>query len=308
MTNHVLKTVSFLTIFALLSPGWGGAIVAIAQERPVFRASVALVPITAVVRNSRNQLVRGLLREEFQVREDGQVRQIVDFRATDSGPVSVAVLFDTSGSMRGPNLDRGIEAVNQLLDTLNQEGDEVALFTFDKGLRQETPFTPEADLVRCALDAMTAWGLTSIYDAVADAADEVAARSAVNRRVVIVVTDGADTSSTFSPAEASARASEIEVPVYVLDVAPARPQRPLVQHADAANLANLAYSTGGDVRHVTNVETLNAAIGGLMSELRQQYFLAIESAPTEGWRRLEVTTNRDDVMIRARSGYFATQG
>ena len=169
MTNKAFRTLRILTIFALISPGVG-PMPALAQERPVFKASVSLVPITAVVRNSRNELVRGLIREEFQVREDGHVRPIVDFRSTDSGPVSIAVLFDTSGSMRGPNLDRGIEAVNELLDTLTLEGDEVALFTFDKVLRQEMPFTQEVDLIRCAMDTMSAWGLTSIYDAVADTA------------------------------------------------------------------------------------------------------------------------------------------
>ncbi len=297
-----------LTIFALLAGGLTGPVTARAQERPVFKASVAVVPITAVVRNSRNQLVRDLARGDFEVREEGELRPIVEFRSSDNGPVSIAVLFDTSGSMRGPNLDKGIGIVDRLLDAMRHEADEVALFTFDKTLRQETPFTNEVDLIRCGMDAMSAWGLTSIYDAVADAADEVAERAPGNRRVVIVVTDGADTSSTFSPAEASARASAIDVPVYVIDVAPGQRHAAVAPRVDDASLAHLAFSTGGDVRRLMPGESMDVTIAALMSELRQQYVLAIESAAAEGWRRLEVTTNREDVLIRARTGYFSTEG
>ena len=308
MPNHGYRTASLLTTIALLASGLAGPMSARAQERPVFKASVAVVPITAVVRNARNQLVRDLGRGDFQVREEGELRPIVEFRSSDSGPVSVAILFDTSGSMRGPNLDKGISLVDRLLDAMQHEADEVALFTFDKTLRQETPFTNDVDLIRCGMDAMSAWGLTSIYDAVADAADVVAERSPGNRRVVIVVTDGADTSSTFSPAEASARASAIDVPVYVIDVAPAKRHTAAVLQADEASLAHLAFSTGGDVRRLAAGDAMDLTVAGLMSELRQQYFLAIESAAGEGWRRLEVTTTRENVLIRARTGYFSTPG
>src|SRR5688572_26092320 len=69
-----------------------------APQQPTFRTSVAIVPITAVVRDGRRRLVRNLGRDDFQVLEHGAPRRIIEFSANDDGPVSVALLFDTSGS------------------------------------------------------------------------------------------------------------------------------------------------------------------------------------------------------------------
>jgi VWFA-related protein len=275
------------------------------DARPTFRSSVALVPITAVVRDGKNRVVRELQKDDFEVFEDSQRRRVVDFSATARGPVTLGVLFDTSGSMRGPNLHKGQILVNMLLDQLDRNSDEAALFTFDKAIRQETPFTNDPERIRTALEQTNSWGLTSLYDAIADTAKQVGERRA-QRRAVIGVTDGVDTSSTLTSPEVSAMASAIDVPVYILAVEPAR-QVPDDTTADAHEdaLANLARWTGGDLRHVAAREETVPAIASLMAELRQQYFLAIESSSTSGWYRLDVRTRRKGLMVRARSGYFA---
>jgi VWFA-related protein len=275
-----------------------------AQEGKVtFRTGVALVPITAVVRDSRNRIVRNLDRDDFHVLENSQPRRILDFRATDEGPVTLALLFDTSGSMRGPNRERAKEVVNKLLDSLNHTSDEVALFTFDKALRQETPFTSDADRIRGAMDDIEAWGLTSLYDAIGETAKRVADRRA-QRRAVIVITDGVDTSSTLSAPEVSGLASSIDVPVYAIAVVPAREPAAKDGAEGEGALADLAYWTGGDVNHIAAPQAANIAIAGLMAELRQQYFLAIESDSASGWHRIDVKTRRRGLTVRARSGYF----
>ena len=112
------------------------------QDRPTFSAGVALVPITAVVRDSRNRIVRDLARDDFQVLENSRPRSIVDFRASDDAPISVAFLFDTSGSMPvASNLEKGKGVVEHFLRHVKPRSDEIALFTFHKLLRQEVPFT-----------------------------------------------------------------------------------------------------------------------------------------------------------------------
>ncbi len=276
-----------------------------AQEAlPTFRASVGLVPITAVVRDGKNRVVRDLMRDDFEVFEDSRRRRVVDFTATERGPVTLGVLFDNSGSMRGPNLHNGRVIVRAVLDHLDRTSDEAALFTFDKAIRQDTPFTNEPHVIRGALERTEGWGLTSLYDAIADTAKQVAERRA-QRRAIIVVTDGADTSSVLTSPDVSGLASAIDVPVYVLCVEPG----PRVMDNSAAredSLANLAWWRGGDLRHVASAQDASAAVADVMAELRQQYFLAIESAPTSGWYRLDVRTRRKGLTVRARSGYFAT--
>ncbi|PYR92680.1 MAG: hypothetical protein DMF84_12115 [Acidobacteria bacterium] len=275
-----------------------------AQEtRTTFRTAVALVPISAVVRDSRNRIVRNLAQADFHVLENSQPRRILDFRATDDASISLAVLLDTSGSMRGRNWSRGKEVVEELLKWVNRPSDEIALFTFDKGLRQETAFTNDADGIRQALDNVDAWGLTSLYDAIAETAKRLAGRRG-QRRAVIVITDGADTSSRLSPPEVSGLASAIDVPVYAVAVEPSQDPRATVADRDGA-LTHLAYWTGGGVSHVAAADTTRR-IAALMAELRQQYFLAIEADPTSGWHRIDVTTRRRGLTVRARSGYFAT--
>jgi len=247
-----------------------------AQEgRATFRTAVALVPISAVVRDSHNRIVRDLAQKDFHVVENSQPRRILDFRATDEAPVSLAVLLDTSGSMRGRNWSRGKEVVDELLKWVNRPTDEMALFTFDKALRQETAFTNDAECIRRALNDVDAWGLTSLYDAVAETAKKLADRRA-QRRAVIVITDGADTSSTLSPSEVSGLASAIDVPVYAIAVEPSvAPRENERDRADA--LTDLASWTGGNVSHVAGSDAPRT-IAALMTELRQQYFLEIGRA------------------------------
>ena len=290
------------TVAALLGgfPLYAGA--QEAPERPTFSTSVALVPITAVVRDSKGRIVRGLAREDFQVLENSQPRRILEFKATNDGPISIGLLFDTSGSMRGTALQRARSVVDRLLTSINPASDEIALFTFDKTLRQDTPFAAEGSAIRGALDESRTWGTTSLYDAIADAARRVSERAS-GRRALVVITDGLDTSSSLTPAEVSALASGTDVPVYVLPVYTPRRQ---ATTSGAGDLADLATWTGGDLLPATAAAEMDRAVGALITELRQQYFLAIESSSAAGWYRLDVSTRRRDLNVRTRGGYFAS--
>ena len=188
------------------------------DPQPVFKAGVALVPITALVRDSRNRIVRNLGLDDFQVFEGGRPRPIVDFAASDNAPINVAFLFDTSGSMHvASNLARGKDFVEEFVGGMEPAADRVALFTFDKSLRREVPFTKDRDEVYDALGGVKPWGLTSLYDAIAETAKQLGDRTS-ERRAVVVITDGVDTSSALTPAEVSGLASSIDVPVYVVAV------------------------------------------------------------------------------------------
>ena len=268
---------------------------------PKFKAGVALVPITAVVRDSRGRLVRGLTRDDFEVLEDNQHRAIVEFRATDHAPVSLALLFDTSSSMREGNHLKGRSVVDALSTVIDPKSDEAALFTFDQRLRQETPFTNNPDVIRDAASRTVAWGQTSLYDAVGDTAKKLADRPSP-RQAVIVITDGVDTSSTQTASDVSRMASSVDVPVYVVAVAP---RRRWFGIGGSSGLSSLARSTGGEQLGAVTPEEAATAVAALMTELRQQYFLAIEAAATPGWHRIEVRARQKNVKVRARSGYFA---
>ncbi len=122
-------------------------------QAPTFKTSVSLVSVTAVVRDGKGRVVRNLKRNDFEIFEKGKSRPILDFKASDQGPISLAILFDVSGSMRmASNMEAGKRAVEFILSWVQPHADEIALFTFDRDLRQETPFTNDPAKVRTALE------------------------------------------------------------------------------------------------------------------------------------------------------------
>jgi Ca-activated chloride channel homolog len=287
------------------------ATVAVAQT-PSFRAAVDVVSVTAVVRDSRGRPVNNLGREDFQVYERGRLRQIVQFKASDQGPISLGILFDVSGSMRGATqMQAGQRAVEHILSWVNPAQDEVGLFSFDAELRKEVDFTTDLAKVKTAVNGLTAVGQTSLYDAINKTAAALGDRPSP-RRAVIVITDGIDTSSKLTPAQVSGMASAIDVPVYVIAVLSPLDhpgQDFAVVGAEtspvATQLSNLSYWTGGTLFMVSAPAHASQAARDLITELRHQYLIAFEAAREPGWYELDVRTRRRELTVRARSGYFS---
>jgi VWFA-related protein len=269
---------------------------------------VAIVPITAAVRDSRNRLVKNLELKDFEVLEQGTPRRIIEFSANDDGPASIAFLFDTSGSMGlVSNLAKGKQIVAQLLSRMEPARDEAALFTFHRSLRQEVTFTSDSARIARALDNVKPWGLTSLYDAVADTAKRLTDRAAV-RRAVVVISDGVDTSSALNSREVAALASAIDVPVYVVAVVspldhPSH-EASVVPDNVSGGLFELAELTGGDVFYVSALDPV-ATTNQLLSAIRHQYLLAIESSAAPGWYALDVRTTKKGLTVRARRAYMS---
>jgi Ca-activated chloride channel family protein len=285
--------------------------VAVAQT-PSFRAAIDVVSVTAVVRDSRGRPVNNLGQEDFQVYERGRLRQIVQFKASDQGPISLGILFDVSGSMRGAaQMQAGQRAVEHILSWVNPAHDEVGLFSFDAELRKEVDFTTDMAKVKAAVNGLTAVGQTSLYDAINKTAAALGNRPSP-RRAVIVITDGIDTSSKLTPAQVSGMASAIDVPVYVIAVLSPLDhpgQDSAVVGADASpvatHLSNLSYWTGGTLFMVSAPAHASQAARDLITELRHQYLIAFEAAREPGWYELDVRTRRRELTVRARSGYFS---
>ena len=282
-----------------------------APQVPSFKSGIDLVSVTATVRDKKGRLVKGLGATDFEVLDNGQRRTITDFR-TDPSAVSLAVLFDISGSMRVA--DRMLAArfaAHHVLSWLETGRDEAALFTFDSRLHEVAPFTVDTRALQGALGEVDPFGATSLHDAIADAAKRVAGRTG-RRRAVVVITDGIDTMSGMKPSEVSAMASAIDVPVYIIatvlpidhlgrESALPRDEMP----SPDGTVENLATWTGGTFFYAsTPADTSNAA-KQVLDELRVQYLIAFEPAVGQGWRPLEVRTRDKEYIVRARSGYMA---
>jgi len=278
----------------------------------VFKAGVDVVTLTAVVRDQDGRVVRDLERSDFEVLDTGIPRSISNFHSGDA-PISLGILLDVSGSMAvGGNIDRGRSAVGIAMDMLGGADDEAALYTFDATLHEAVDFTKNLDAVRTASLDGEPWGTTSLYDAIGAAASHVAGR-ANRHRALLVVTDGADTSSRLSAAEVSGIASAIDVPVYVLTVVTpldhqgGEPSAPTVGgvRANSGTLADLSRWTGGNMKVASVPERAGEAIRALLAELRYQYLITFESGAAPGWHPLEVRTPNNILTVHARSGYIS---
>jgi VWFA-related protein len=279
------------------------------SEQPVFRSSVDLVSMAAVVRDSKGKVVSTLLREDFVVIDGGRSRPILDLRSESVAPASVAILMDGSGSMNvGATAGRSLELARRvsaaILGSLDPKRDDAALFSFDTRLLVLQDFTRDTGKVRARLEEVGAWGQTSLFDAIAGAAGIVSKRTA-NRRAVIVLTDGDDTASAYSATEVSAIASAVDVPVYVFSFTPPVAVEDALGTGRAATLADLARWTGGDLLDASTPLAMNNAINRLIEELRHQYVIAFEASRDGGWRSVQLKTRKRGLTVRTRAWYLA---
>jgi VWFA-related protein len=276
-----------------------------------FKGGVDLVRVSAVVRDHKGRFVQDLTARDFEVLDGGNARPITDFRRDQSG-VSVAVLFDVSGSMEG-QLPSAREAAAHVLSWLD-ERDEAAIFTFDTHLDEIAPFTNGLKTVPRAMGGVVPFGATSLHDAIAATAKRVGAREG-KRRAVVVLTDGQDNWSRLKPSQVSAIASEIDVPVYLFGIVPSidNPTSELstnssTQSALSGPLSDLAAWTGGHTFVASTPSQRSLAARQIIDELRHQYLIAFESSGRPGWHPLVVRARQKDLIVRARSGYMAGQG
>jgi Ca-activated chloride channel family protein len=191
-------------------------------------------------------------------------------------------------------------------------GDEASLYTFDSRLEEVVPFTTELERVRAVNLEGTPFGMTSLYDAIAETAQAAAERT--NRhRALLVITDGADTGSTRTAPEVSGIAAAIDVPVYLLTVVSPL-DHPGGEFAvvetgpvsATATLADLARWTGGDMRISSDPAHTVEGLKDLFTELRHQYVITFEPGARAGWHPLEIRTRKKSHVVRARSGYMTS--
>jgi Ca-activated chloride channel family protein len=276
-----------------------------------FKSSVDLVRVSAVVRDRKGRFVQDLTSRDFEILDGGISRPIADFRRDLSG-VSVALLFDVSGSMEG-SLHTSRDAATHVLRWLDPSTDETAVFTFDTRLDELAPFATGRQELPPRLSLVTPFGATSLHDAIAATAKRLSDRQG-RRRAIVVFTDGDDNASRLPPNEVSAIASAIDVPVYVVGVVPLI-DNPAAETSSSPSesspfggpLANIAAWTGGHLFIASTPAQRSTAARQIIDELRHQYLIAFESSGRPGWHPLVVRARAKDLVVRARSGYIAGQ-
>jgi Ca-activated chloride channel family protein len=257
--------------------------------------------------------VKDLREKDFEVIDRGERRKITEFRA-DQAPLSLAILFDVSGSMdTADRVTAAKFAAHHLLNQLQGGRDEAGLFAFDSRLREVAPFTVDTRALKGALGEVDPFGATSLHDAISAAADRVATRP-FPRRAVVVLTDGIDTASELTPAQVSAKAAAIDVPVYIIaTVLPiddpgsdrATPGSKKEAPASIGTIEDLARWTGGALYYSSTSASAYNASRAVIDELRHLYLIAFEPGAEPGLHPIEIRTTDKDLVVRTRGGYMA---
>ena len=279
------------------------------SPRPTFRAGISRVTLNVIVKDSHGRALTDLADTDFQIFDQGLAVPLSDFRVGEE-PVSVALLIDTSGSMRiGTRLATARQAADMLLAHL-RDGDEAALFTFDRTLHEIAPFSQDLTGVRQGFDRVNPFGSTALHDAVAATARRSVARASF-RGAVVAITDGFDNSSELTAAAASNIASAIDVPVYVMAVA--NTSDPVhagdaafepVESGVIARLDDLTRWTGGALLAAETPAQTSLAVRQIISDLRTGYVMAFAPQTAPGWHQLTVRVARKGATVRTRSGFW----
>jgi Ca-activated chloride channel family protein len=280
-----------------------------AQE-PVFRTQVDLVRLLVTVKD-RQGAPAALPKESFKVYDNGVEQQISVFERHTEQPLSVSILLDTSGST-GIEIKYEIDSVNRFARALFGEGnpdDRAALFTFNWEVVQRTSFTRSAQQIDKNLRGIKSEGGTSLYDAIWFASREMEDRE--GRHVMIIVTDGGDTTSsrTFHQALESAQVADAVIyPILVIPITNDAGRNIGGENA----LTTLAEGTGGRVFAPSVGEQLDQAFADILRDLRTQYLIGYypRNLPIskDRFHRVKVTVDRPGLRVQTRNGYYGSSG
>lgn len=274
----------------------GGVSAAAAQEWRLV-SEVRLVVLDIAVFDERGHPVTGLKRDAFRVFDKGQGRPISAFAAEDS-PVTVALVVDSSGSMRN-NRHVLLTAAASLLEAGNPE-DETSLVTFNDSVR----IAPSGAAILQTLAVTAMQGRTALYDAIRTGLDRVQA-GARERKALVVLSDGGDNASLTAQDEIIRRAQLSQAAIHTVGIQDADQSE-----RDPGFLRRISYLTGGESVQDVRPEQLPAVCRQLAMSIRSRYMLAFRAADTTTAQkreiRVEVTLPSGKAKVRTRPSYLAT--
>jgi VWFA-related protein len=269
--------------------------------QPTFRAGVDVVRIDAAVLNGLAP-VPGLTVDNFVVSDNGVVQELESV-SLDAVPLSLTLVLDTSGSMVGERIHDLIDAVITLAKELRPQ-DSASLITFSEPMRFLVPMTRERTPLLTALSGIVADGYTSLNDAVFMGLQMRPVDVGETRPVLLVFSDGVDSSSWLSSAQLIESARRSRMLTLVVELVGSSDGGP-VRSSDV--LRDLASASGGRHWVAQNSRDLRSLFDKALNELRSRYLLTYvpKGVAREGWHDVKVTLKGARGDVTARPGYFA---
>jgi VWFA-related protein len=277
-----------------------------AQEPPNFTAQSRLVVLQATVVNSKGDLVTNLNRDAFTVREDGKPQTITQF-AREDVPVSLGIVIDNSGSMRGKR--QTVETAALAFVRASNPQDEVFVMNFADEPHLDVPFTTNLGQLEAGISRADAIGGTAMRDAVDAAMDYLVANATRDRRALLVVSDGQDNTSLAPLDRIRHKVEHNDVTIFAIGLLAGETST----HASRARheLEDCAELTGGRAFFPERLEDINATVLDVAHQLRNQYTIAYapqNQALDDSYRKIHVVVRGPNrLSVRTRAGYVASR-
>ena len=276
------------------------------QDEETISVNVDLVNVLFTVADNRGRFLPGLKQDAFRVYEDGKPQVITNFSAETNLPLTIALLIDTSGSVRDRLTFEQEAAVEFFYSTLIRGKDRAVVISFDSGIDLIQDYTDDPEILSKSIRKMRAGGGTSLYDAVYLAASEKLAKQD-GRRIMVVISDGDDNSSRISMTEVLETVQRNDIVIYTISTNSSGLGGDGNSRGDKV-LKRFADDTGGKMFSPFKLQDLNANFRNISEELRLQYALAYRptNLKRDGtFRRIRIEPANKRHVVRARSGYYA---
>ena len=272
----------------------------------VFRSAIDMASFGVTVTDKKGELATGLVRDDFEVFEDGVRQDVTLFARGDQAesPIDLhlGLLFDTSGSMEekiGFSRSAAIKFLNAVPDAK-----DITLVAFDTQVRVTRYGQNEFARLVERIRRRKPDGMTALYDALGVYLD--GAQDEAGRRVLVLYTDGGDTNSVMTYTELQDLLRSSDITLYAVGFLADLTQSQ--QMDQRMRLRTLAELTGGQAFFPDALKELDGTYERVLKEMRAQYTIGYLStnARTDGsWRKVEVKVTRPGLKIRTRRGYFA---
>lgn len=279
-------------------------------QLPTIRVDVQLVRAVATVKNPSGNLVGALTKDQFRLWDSAVQQEISVFERSTELPLSVAVLIDASGST-AKDLPLEVASVKRFTRALFAEGntkDAASVYAFNYETRQLVGFTRRQGRIDNALKKLKGEAGTSVYDAIHFASNDLDNRK--GRKVIVVVTDGGDTTSAYQFRHALQAAQRADVVIYPIVIQPIKNN--VGRNIGGENaLTSLAFQTGGRTLAATLGKDLDRAFTEILGDLRTQYLFAWypknipqSNSPFHQIRIEIIDPAQHGLQVFTRSGYY----
>ncbi|MDA1316335.1 MAG: VWA domain-containing protein [Acidobacteria bacterium] len=275
-----------------------------------FVADVNLVNLLVNVQDAQGGPIGDLAVEDFTIVDGAGKREITVFERRTNRPLSVALMLDTSLSTAKElqfERDSAKRFFTRLLGPGSHQEDRVAVLQFSDYVEMLTGLTRSERRIEKAMDRISRGGGTSMYDSLYLAASQLKGRE--GRRVMVVITDGGDTTSYISFQEALKAVHDVDAVIYGIIVIPIRSDAGRNTGGENA-LKTLAANTGGMTFVQYANENLDESFDQILESLRTQYLIGYyppkHVSGTERFRKVEVSVSRPGAQVLSRNGYYVS--